>query len=246
MSNYIKQGNIKVGAGTGTISKLAGNKCITVKLAELAGMEVSGTCGAFCSGCQGNGIEDIMHAPCYVFKSYRYPSVILSHARTTLAMREDLQQTFNDMDAQLSRKKKPFRYVRINQSGELESAAEFKAWCDLAAKHPETTFWLYTKAFDYVRPHIADIPDNLFLNISIWAEYGIDEYLEYSSISDQVSAFCYCDEDYTPDWYAAHGIQIQAFCQAYDRNGKLNHNITCDKCKLCHCTDLKVTGCWSH
>lgn len=232
--NIIKsQGNIKLGKTMGTISKLMGNELIYI---DKLGTEVMGTCGGYCEGCK---------KACYVRKSYRYPSVKLGHARTTLAMRSDLMKAFSDMDMQLSRKRKPFVTVRINQSGELESMAEFIGYCDLARLHPETQFYLYTKASDYiVEPLLAGVaPDNITVLVSIWHEYGIDTYNMLKHL-DNVKAFVYCD-GYD---YSQHGLEIQTMCHAYDENGKLDHDITCDKCKKCfnRLASCKVIGCNDH
>ncbi len=243
MCNYIKtKGNIKLGKSMGTISKLAGNQAVYVKALDAY---FKGTCGSYCQGCQGDGINDIMHAPYYVFKSYRYDSVRVGHARTTAAFRRDIYAAFEAMHAQLCRKRKKFEYVRINQSGELETVTEFRLYIWLANQHPETVFYLYTKAFDCIR-EVVNIPSNLWINISIWGEYGIKEYLEFSALSSQIKAFVCVTDTYTIDWYAEHGIVIQAMCRAYDERGRLNHDITCDKCPLCHSNVVKITGCYEH
>lgn len=230
MFNLIKSnGNIKLG-NMGTTSKLMGNDDIYVKS---LGISVKGSCGCHCKYCD---------KACYVRKSYRYPSVILGHARTTIAFREDLAKAFEQMDLQLTRKKKPFAQVRINQSGEIETTAELLGYVGLAKNHPETDFYLYTKNFDAVRETIASttLPDNLTILISIWHEYGLTEYHEFESIPN-IKAFVYMD-GYKYD------LAIGTTCRAYDENGKLDHNITCDKCRKCfdRKANHKVIGCNEH
>lgn len=227
--NYIKSnGNIKVG-NMGTISKLMGDDPIYVKSMNTA---VVGTCGHNCAGCKNK---------CYVKKSYRYPSVILSHARTTIAFRENLVSAFNDMDKQLTNKRKPFEIVRINQSGEIESTAELNHYYELAAKHPETKFYLYTKNFVALKASdLESMPENITILISVWHEYGIDTYNELKHMPN-VKAFVYMD-GYN------YEMEVGTMCNAYDKNGKMDHRITCDKCRKCfdRVESHKVVGCYEH
>ena len=222
-------GNVKLG-NMGSFSKLYGNDTFSTRY----GM-VCGSCGNHCIGCK--------HA-CYVRKSYRYGSVINAHARNTLAFRINLENAFSELDGQLSRKRKAWDVVRINQSGEIESVSELLSWIRLARKHPESKFYIYTKNFDAVE-YVAEtdiiVPDNFTLLISIWHEYGINEFKKYKSLS-WVKAFVYMDGFD----YETHGIKVETLCHAYDENGKLDHNITCDKCKKCIHSIFKVIGCYEH
>lgn len=232
--HLIKGGNIKLG-NMGSISKLAGNCEYTIE--DGNGQEtITGSCGRFCSKCG-------TRSGCYVFKSYRYPSVIKGHARTTAAFRVDINKAFEAMDGQLSRKRKPFEVIRINQSGEIESVLEFAYYKWLAEKHPETVFFFYTKAFEYVEDHIInfDLPKNMVVLCSIWHEYGIEEYKRMSHIQN-VKAFIY-DDGYD---YSRHGLKIESYCPAYDHKGHLNHNATCDKCKKCFDGRFKILGTFPH
>lgn len=235
-NNLIKSnGNIKLGNRIGTISKLAGNGIFHVN-DNGHEYDIQGSCGEFCSEC-GN------RSGCYVFKSYRYGSVIKGHARTTKAFREDLDKAFKDMHDQLCRKRKPFEVVRVNQSGELESAAEFDNYRKLAKLHPETTFFFYTKAYKYVIDSLLTngLPDNMVVLCSIWHEYGIKEYLQVRHIKN-VKAFVY-DDGFD---YSKYGLQIETYCNAYDHNGKLNHEITCERCRKCYNKTCKVIGTFPH
>ena len=229
MNNLIKSnGNIKLGHSMGTISKLMGND-----IYEVNGIKVAGTCGKHCEVCKKE---------CYVKKSYRYPSVVLGHARTTIAFREDLAKAFDSMDVQLSRKRKPFAQVRINQSGEIETTAELLGYVELATKHPETDFYLYTKNFEAVRETIATatLPNNLTILISVWHEYGLAEFKEFEDLPN-IKAFVYMDG-------FQYDLEIGTTCKAYGKDGKLDHNITCDKCRKCfdRRNNHKVIGCNEH
>ena len=223
-------GNIKLGAHMGTFSKLYGNDTFDTVFGP-----VTGTCGGHCEGCK--------HA-CYVRKSYRYGSVINGHARNTLAFRENLDNAFFDIISQLRRKRKPFKQIRINQSSEIESFAEFVWWIVTARENPDTDFYIYTKNYEVVREVInqrVSVPENFTCLISIWHEYGIAEYLEFSS-QKWIKAFVYMDGFD----YSAYGLVIETMCTAYDENGKLNHDITCDKCQKCIRSRFKIIGCLEH
>lgn len=236
MDNSIKinGGNIKLGC-MGSFSKLYGDASYTIN-----NMTCTGTCGHHCNGCKN---------ACYVKASYRYPSVILRHMINTLAMRESVENSLATLDAQLTRKRTPFKTVRINQSGELESLEEFLMWIELANRHNETTFYVYTKAIDLIGDYILEngLPTNLVVLVSIWGEYGMADYNRLCHIGN-IKAFVCVTANYTAQWYDEHGLAIQTYCKAYDEQGHLDHNITCDKCQKCfnHLSSCKVIGCFEH
>lgn len=227
-----KNGNTKLGNSIGTISKLMGDQVYNIPSIG----EIMGSCGQFCKGCKGN---------CYVCKSYRYPSVKLSHARTTLAFRLDINKAFDDMYTQIKSMRKPFEIIRIDQSGELESITEFNKYIELAKKCPGTKFYVYTKAYNFVTDQLLAgiVPENLIVLFSIWHEYGVAEYRKVEHLKN-VKAFVYAD-GYD---YSKHNLFPSTWCKAYDEKGKMNHAISCDVCRKCfHCVDCwKVIFCNDH
>lgn len=235
------KGNIKLGKGIWNFSKLAGNTVMNTKEGSIVG-----SCGHHCRGCWEDAIKKGQRPPCYVAKSYRYPSVVLSHARNTNAMRHDINKAFEMLSKQISRAKVKPVIIRINQSGEIETLKEFLHWCDLAREHPTIKFWLYTKAFEIVENALDCnlVPDNMTVLFSIWHEYGIKNYIKYAD-KDNVKAFVYDDRTFD---YSAHSINITTYCHAYDEHGKMDHNITCEKCGKCfnRIASCKVIGCFDH
>ena len=227
-------GNIKLGASVGTFSTLYGDASYYIDALK---MSVCGTCGQHCAHCK--------HA-CYVRKSYRYGSVMLRHAVNTLALRESVENCYSALHAQLARKRKPFDIIRINQSGELESEEQFFMWVRLARDFPATQFYVYTKAFELVTPALlaGEVPENLTVLFSVWHEYGLTEYARVAHLSN-VKAFAYDDGAFD---YDAAGFPLQTYCKAYDDSGKLDHAITCDKCKKCfnRSAGCKCIGCKAH
>lgn len=227
-------GNIKLGDSMGTFSKLMGNDDFYIPKLNMA---VCGSCGHHCVGCKKDR---------YVKKSYRYDSVKYGHALRSIAVSNALDELTETLSKQLARKKKPFRFVRINQSGELETLNEFLMWARLAKEQPETDFYLYTKALEivipYLKEHGSEIPKNLTILVSIWHEYGIDEFNAVKHLPN-VKAFVYLDGFD----YESHGIVIQTKCNAYVGT-KLNKEITCEKCQKCmdRLSCHKIIGCDAH
>ena len=250
--------NIKLGS-MGSWAMLFGN--CNWYIPELD-VTVAGTCGEHCKGCFNPNNPKC--SACYVAKSYYIHTnrnedgttgdiiknkccVKLGHAYRTIAMtmfRDDLLQS---LDKQLTNMKKKLDVVRINESGELTCYDDLKLWCELGKRHPETTFYVYTKNYKVVRKALINgiVPNNLFINISIWHNSGIKEYLEMKD-HPQIRAFCLVDDKWTKQKYYSKGIEIISMCTAYDVNGKMNHDVTCDKCKKCFSNNNKCVVCYEH
>lgn len=249
-------GNIKVG-NIATWSTLPGDEMF---VSEHYGM-VMGTCGECCKHC-GHSING-KRPPCFVFKSHRFPSVVDSQARNTLSIRNNPELAYQQLSDSLSRKKNPIFAGRFDQSGEIEKESQHEGMCKVAEDHENTPFFIYSKKYGVIIPRLlnGDVPMNFTHNISIWHEQGIEEFLQVAHLPN-VKAFVYCDKNTDPinGWgeeeYAAHGIFIETWCKAYGMDGKMNHNITCDKCRKCFNMikngkpvvrkNTKVIGCWSH
>ena len=253
-----KPQNIKLG-NMGCWAELFGN--CDWYIPEL-NVTVKGTCGEHCKGCFNP--DNPRCSTCYVAKSYvKYTKenpdgtpgdiqknncwVKYGHACRTIAMtmfRDDLLESLHE---QLKGKRKPFKIIRINESGELTCYEDLALWCELSRRHPETVFYLYTKNYKAVRKALINgiVPSNLFINISIWHEFGIKAYLEMKD-HPQIRAFCLVDKKWTVDKYASKGIEITSMCGAYNEKGKMNHAVTCEKCKKCFSKNNKCVGCYEH
>lgn len=229
---YCSNGNIKLGKQILTWSKLYHHK--EHEIADIMpGINVTckGSCKKeYCNGCCNT---------CYVKKSYDLHgySVKKGHAWRTLATRFWIDELEQELDGQLTRKRNKAEIIRLDQSGELETLKEFIMHVNIAKKHPETVFFIYTKAFDivinYMLEHEHDFPKNFIILISIWNEYGIKEYNMVKHM-DNVKAFVVR----TGFDYKQYGIIPTCVCEAYI-NGKLNHSETCYKCKKCFDNDKK-------
>lgn len=238
-ARFVKNGNIKIGDTMWSWNKLAGNGII-------AGCK--GTCGEHCQGCYD--MANPRKSPCYVFKSYNlygwdHSTVVQGHIRNTNVMRNNIDQAFNDIRLQLRRARKKPSAVRIHASGEIETVQELREWIKTAAISPSIPFYIYTKAYEVLDEVLTFmdvnlIPKNFFINVSIWHENGIDIYKKWKHL-DCIRAFVYDDGyDYS------NKLKIDCYCPAYDKNGKLSHDKTCDKCRICFRKKAKVCGCYSH
>lgn len=225
-------------------------------------LSCKGTCGNCCRGCFDP--ENPSKSPCYVAKSYvmhtnrnedgtvgdivkNKCTVKRGHAYRTLAITLFRDDLFKSLNKQLNNARNKHEIVRINESGELTCYEDLEMWCKLAILHNETVFYLYTKNYKAVRKAIENgvIPKNLFINISIWHEFGIKEYKEFSH-HKQIRAFVLVDDVWTREKYASKGIELTSMCGAYDENGRMNHDVTCALCKKCFRNDNKCVGCYEH
>ena len=234
MPRIVGGGNIKLGNNPlfGSWSTMKGGDD-EIRFVKKYGGSCSGTCGDCAKHCSSS---------CYVNHSYRYGSVIQRHAINTVYMKEDVAKTFRILDEQLAARKKKFEIVRINQSGELTGFDELKHWVELATKHPETKFYVYTKNYSVVKRLVDSkipVPDSFTILISIWHKQGLDEFNKLKHLP-YIKAFVYDDGE-------LH-IVPQTYCKAYDDKGKLDHNISCDKCKKCFNRNAQhqIIACKSH
>lgn len=226
--------NIKMGDSIASWSTLKGDHEIYIP--EI-GQAVRGTCGKHCAGCEGT---------CYVNSEYRYPSVKYGHAIRTLAFRADPDKVYETIYNQIKRARNPYTVVRVDHSGEIENEKQFAVFCKLAADFPNIKWYIYTKNYDVVIPALlaGNVPNNFIINFSIWHDQGIKEFNTVRHL-DNVKAFVYVDRKNTFD-YAAAGLHIETMCKAYDEKGRMDHNITCEKCKKCFTGKFKVIGCNEH
>lgn len=223
-------GNIKIG-NIASFSTLMGDYIYNGMDKELK--DIKGTCKN-CSCCKKS---------CYVRASYRFPSVIHSQAINTWGMRNELDKVEMDLAEQIE--KLNIKIVRLNQSGELENEEQFAMWCRLAEHFNNVKFYIYTKMYSIVEPFLKKglVTSNFTINYSIWHDVGVKEFKNVEKYQN-VKAFIYDD-----------GINLNlnpvAYCPAYtkpngEKKAKMNHNITCEKCRLCIDKKIKIIGCLDH
>lgn len=224
--HFSESGNIKVGR-IATWSTLMGD--YTYKGLRGVLRNIVGTC----VNCRECGCVKA----CYVRASYRFPSVIYSQAVNTWGLRHAIDKVANDLAEQLSKGK--INIVRINQSGEIENEEQLSMWCTLAGKFPKIPFYLYTKNFDAVTKFLKDglVPGNFTILFSVWHETGVKEYNSVKHLPN-VKAFVYDDKKNLV-------LVPKTYCPAY-KDGKLDHDWTCERCGLCFRSKVKIVGCADH
>ena len=252
-------GNTKVGKNIATFSTLPGDETfVTEKYGA-----VTGTCSGVCEYCwkckkkKKNG-EPGKLPPCYVAKSHRHTSVVESQSRNTLAIRTDVHAACAQLTKQALGRKNPDQVYRIHQAGEIPEGdlgwKVFDEYCNFSKAVGKTTY-IYSKRHSVTIPGLLEgkVPENFTINVSIWHEQGIEEFLRVAHLPN-VKAFVYMDKNTDPvnGWgfeeYLAHGILVTTTCKAYGKDGKMNHDITCSVCKKCfnRLASCKVIGCWDH
>lgn len=115
------------------------------------------TC-ANCSGCL---------AYCYDVKAVlQYPNVVKARAENTALMMRYRSETFAAIDEYIS-KQKAHKYFRWHVSGDILDFDYFDAMVRIARKHPDWTFWTYTKNYSAVNAWLDHYPDCLPANLSV-------------------------------------------------------------------------------
>ena len=190
--------------------------------------DVPGTCGGVCKDC---------HNFCYAFDSIRqhHNACAPSWSENTLLYRKDVDRFMKEIDDAITEKNskrrgKKVEEFRINVSGELESYRSFLLWIELAKKHPETRFGIYTKRFSWVVDYLKannKFPENFFVNASEW-NHNIDSLKP--QIEGKTNIFAYCDSLAEAQEYLDKGYKM---CKAIDYRGR-HTGIKCDECGYCY------------
>lgn len=243
--------NVKLGSGIYTWSTLISDRVWNFKGQNGENIQVKGTCKK-CSGCASENEKG--RIPCYVEKSIYGPhggSVMKNHVKNTLGLRENIEKVLFDLDKFMTREEKKHGHgitVRLDQAGEVENEDQLFMWVELCVRHPESKLYAYTKNYEIFTENLLKglIPENMFVLYSVWSDQGINEYKAVKHLKN-VKAFVYVSKELTPEFYASHGLIIDAWCHAYGENGKMDHNIPCSKCGQCfNVRKNKVIGCWDH
>ena len=222
--------NSKVG-NIPSFSTLPGSGLMTLS-DGLAVVDVPGTCGSACIECERH---------CYAVRMAKYRrNTALSWARNTLIIRAgDFERLKRAILAHIDLNDRPF--FRFHVAGELETAAQFCAYCEIAEARPLVRFALYTHRFFDVAEWAADrggTPANLLLNASL---DNRPPTVEETTLAKSCNArFFICDSGESP--------ALDAFprCAAVDRDGSRT-GITCDVCQACYTgAPGSVTVCTEH
>ena len=230
LSPSVSPRNSKVG-NIPSFSTLPGSGLITLGDGR-AVVDVPGTCGSACSACERH---------CYAVRMAKYRrNTALSWARNTLITRSgDLERLERVILAHIDLNDRQF--FRFHVAGELEIAAQFCAYCEIAEARPLVRFALYTHRFFDVAEWSADrggTPVNLLINASL---DNRPPTVEEVTLAKSCNArFFICD--------SGERTALDAFprCAAVDRDGSRT-GITCDVCQACYTgAPGSVTVCTEH
>ena len=280
---HISKGNNKIGKGIWSFSTLPGNASHMIYINGSKDLltDIPGTCSKYCDGCARDGA-------CYAWRDAKlhHNVTVRAWGENTLLLRSGkVWDLLDEFFAQKNKKAMEIlaswnpehhddrswetvlalaieaakiRTFRINVSGELESVDDLNHWANIAAKHPETQFGIYTKNYDALLSYFdsrACHPGNLVINVSEWhgvASAAIAKLNE--KYKGQFNVFEYDDHNKKDcDLSEAEVARLEAepHCPAVLRNGHHAKTpdgtpITCDMCRRCYRKTGARTAVWSH
>lgn len=215
---HISDGNDKMGKGVYNISLLPGSGYLRFKgtgkfcKGKLL-TNIKGTCGGVCEKCK-------CMKECYAIKAlmHQHNTCTKAWGENTLLAREDRNRFFSELD----------RFMWLNLvlvfrwhvSGEIMDEEYFFNMIQLAEKHPETQFYVYTKAYKIVETVGKDMEgfkENFHVLVSIWHKnysnpFGLPEFIY--------------DDGTEPE------LEIVPHCPAVNKDGK-ETGVTCATCRRC-------------
>lgn len=196
-------------------------------------VDVPGTCGTACAGCEKH---------CYAARIAKFRrSVAVSWARNTAIVRAgDYERLKRAILAHIDLRDRPF--FRFHVAGEVEDAAQFRAYCEIAEARPLVRFALYTHRFYDVATWAVErggTPANLLINASL---DNRPPTAEDTALAREINArFFVCD-----DGTNAAALEKFPRCAAVDREG-VSTGIHCDACQACYTgAPGSVTVCTEH
>lgn len=255
---HVTKGNSKIGKTIYSFSTLPGNKEHMLYAKGELLTDIPGTCTTLCDGCFG---------ACYAVNSAKlhHNAVIRAWAENTILLREDpkgLFQQISDMITQKNAKYYETKGVaprgittwRWNVSGEIQTYSELILMNDLAKRHPEVMFSIYTKNFVALAKlldTLGETEPNFVINISQWHHVADEIIAKYPG---KCNVFEYDDSN-----LKHHGLPEEdvsrlskiTHCPAVTKQGHHaktpnGEDITCDKCKRCYRKTGQTTAVWSH
>lgn len=248
---HVSKGNRKIGKGIWAFSTLPGNQDHLLYVKGLGLLtSVPGTCSKYCEGCAKDGA-------CYAWRDAKlhHNVTIKAWGENTVLLREDIDGLFNQIDEFITKKNAKYndtkdeKYLRVrvwrwHVSGEIESLKQLEKMNELAVKHPEVNFGVYTKNFDVLDEFLTNsadgnFADNFIVNVSQW--HGVaDEFL--AKWPGRFNVFEYDDSNLKgcelSDEDKAR-LKKVAHCPAVAPDGthrkdKDGNPITCDHCNRCY------------
>ena len=255
---HITKGNSKIGKTIHSFSTLPGNKEHLIFARGILLTDVPGTCTNLCEGC---------FSACYAVNSARlhHNVNIKAWGDNTLLLRNKPDELFAAIDEYISKKNAKYYKThdetklgvttwRWNVSGEIKNVEELEKMNELARKHPEVRFGIYTKNFEalvaFFNKH-DDTEPNFAVNVSQWHHVADDIMKKFEG---KVNVFEYDDSNLKHNDLSEEDIirlSKITHCPAVTKNGKHaklpnGESITCDRCKRCYTKTGKLTAVYAH
>ena len=111
---------------------------------------------------------------CYILKAFRmYEATRKAYRSNLTAYRRNPSGYFAAIDAYLNRKQS--KYFRFHVGGDCPDAKYMLHVVAMASKHPNTTFLLFTKRYQWVSDIMdkMSLPSNLSIVLSAWPGYDM-------------------------------------------------------------------------
>jgi len=256
---HLSKGNNKIGKGIWAFATVPGNEehRPTLKTGEVLS-NVVGTCSKYCEGCAKNGA-------CYAWRDFmlHHNVCVEAWSENTLLLRSG--KLYDEIDEFITKANAKYlktgdeKYhkiatFRINTSGEIENVFQLIGWNELAKKHPEVTFGIYTKNYDALETFLqryGDAADNFVINVSQW--HGVaDDFLK--KYAGKFNVFEYDDSNRKDNNLLEADIKrlfSEVHCPAVKKDGhhaktKDGKPITCDMCRRCYTKTGKLTAVYAH
>lgn len=248
---HLAKGNNKIGKTIWSFATVPGNKKHKPTLNDGSVLSnVHGTCSKYCENCAKNGA-------CYAWRDFmlHHNVCVEAWSENTNLLRSG--KLFDELDKFITKansKEIKVKTFRINTSGEIENMLQLQGWNDLALKHPEVNFGVYTKNYDAIEEFIQNgnnIADNLVINISQW-HHVADKFL--SKYPGLFNIFEYDDSNRKHNTLSEEDkdrLASLTHCPAVGKDGhhaktKDGTLITCDMCKRCYTKTGRTTAVYSH
>lgn len=234
-------------------STLPGNSEHRLTLNGRTLSNVEGTCTSNCGEC---------FKTCYAKKSatLHHNCVIKAWGENTLFLRHKMDECFRQIDAQINELNKKYfkthdkndlkyKCFRINVSGELQSLEELEHWNELAKKHPELKFGVYTKNSIVVLAFFkrwGQTADNFCINISEWHGVMKETIAELHKIGAIFNVFEYDDSnrrDCTLSAQQKQELSARPHCPAVGATKENKHPINPKTGEVWHCNECR--GCYT-
>ena len=103
-------------------------------------------------------------------------NVISARMRNTVLLTKDRDRYFSEIEKKVSRRRKN-KYMRWHVAGDIMDYDYFDRMCGIAERHPDFTFWTYTKMYSIVNRWISEngaLPSNLHVMFSAWTGVKMD------------------------------------------------------------------------